>query len=1020
MYKHNRIKLLSDAEIETLYARPTFNETEQALYFEFSNHELIVARKYRTVKAQLCFMLSLGYFKAKQQFYRFNPSVESVDATRYIINKFFAAKNIVPMSGVLDFKTYKKQKEEILAMTGYHDWSSQCRNHIEQRISDLLRYHPKPHNALRELMNYFEKQRIVIPSYRQLQDMFTTAISNEEKRFNKIMATIPTHCQNKLSELIKNVDGITALNTIRSDQKDFQYTALRAEVNKVCELSDLYYFSKQIIPTFKLSKNAVRYYADVAAQYPASRLRKLNKTLQWLYTLCFVYHRYQQLLDNLIISFIYHVRAIMDAGKTYADVALMKYSASLVVDFPKLAQFLEWFPKRQPGMSYDELNKTAYGILPEEQFPALAKFLSGNTFDKKAAKWEFFAKSSRMLSLYLRPIIMAVPFVHYKNDSKLMEMIGLLKGHYSSGKHPADFRLNDSLGITVPKSMERYLKRNATDKQIDPYLFEFYVCQKMYHQLDRGMLYCNESISYCDIDQDLVDDAMVDDAKKIAAEFGYAKIPVYCDSRLDEVLVALDTAWHTTTENIRLGNNAGFNLKEIKEGQEQEWSLLYDTSEKLDDTFFKTLPKTEIADIMIFIGDHFDMWTGFEHMKDRYLKRAHPAKLPINACILSEAFGFSESKMAEMSDISMNLLRSTTEDFICVDTLCATNDIVCDEINALPIFKLWNLMDEKLLADADGQKFRTSDNTIQSRYSKKFLGKGRGISLYTLIANFIAANAKNLGLNEYEGHSLFDMIYGNKTDIEINMVTGDNHSLNQLNAVALDVIDVEFLPSVKNIKEAASNLYSVQPPDTYKDDILQSKGIINVERIRSQKRGVLRVLLSLVVQENTQTNIIRKLNSHARYARLKAALFEYNKIFISTHVLNMINDMQLRKALRSARNRTEAYHQLQGFIRKIYSGIFKGKKIVDNRVSAHAVRLVANCIIAYNSIILNTIYEKMLKDGVAQEIIDEFARVSPIAWIHILFEGRYSFTKSNGEIDIAAMVSALEAHLRQSLWKKVA
>jgi TnpA family transposase len=166
------------------------------------------------------------------------------------------------------------------------------------------------------------------------------------------------------------------------------------------------------------------------------------------------------------------------------------------------------------------------------------------------------------------------------------------------------------------------------------------------------------------------------------------------------------------------------------------------------------------------------------------------------------------------------------------------------------------------------------------------------------------------------------------------------------------------------------------------------------------------------MQENTQSNIIRKLSSHARYARLKAGLFEYNKIFKSTHVLNLIDNMQLRKVIRTARNRTEAYHQLQRMIRKLYNGIFKGYKVVDNRISAHAARLIANCIIAYNSIILNTVYEKMDKDGVAQNIIDEFVRISPIAWVNILFTGRYSFKKSNGNIDIAAMAQVLEQHFK--------
>ena len=177
------------------------------------------------------------------------------------------------------------------------------------------------------------------------------------------------------------------------------------------------------------------------------------------------------------------------------------------------------------------------------------------------------------------------------------------------------------------------------------------------------------------------------------------------------------------------------------------------------------------------------------------------------------------------------------------------------------------------------------------------------------------------------------------------------------------------------------------------------------------------ILLSLLLQENTQSTIVKKINSSARYSGLKKALFEYNKLLKSIHILNLIDNVALRKAIRTARNRTEAYHQLQGLIRKIYRGVFKGKKIVHNRVSAHAVRLVANCIIAYNSIILNMVYEQMLAEGVSQEFINKFARISPIAWAHIAFTGKYSFKKSNGEIDIKAMVNAFEKHLKQHFWK---
>ena len=357
-----------------------------------------------------------------------------------------------------------------------------------------------------------------------------------------------------------------------------------------------------------------------------------------------------------------------------------------------------------------------------------------------------------------------------------------------------------------------------------------------------------------------------------------------------------------------------------------EWQLNYDTSEKLDDVFFKNIPKLDIADIFVFIDSIMHIFEGFTHIKGRYIKRLKPVVISVIACILSEAFGFGIKRMSEMCDLKFSALRSTKEDFIRYETLCKVNEIIANKINALPIFKAWNLLDDKLLADIDGQKASTKTNTIQSRYSKKYLGKGKGLSILSMIANFVPVAVKNIGLNEYEGHHLYDMIYDNQSDIKIDAVTGDNHTLNQLNFLALDAINVEFIPSIKNIKSAADDLYSHEEIDGYQG-LIKPVAQINVDRIKNEEKQIVRVLLSLVLQENTQSTIIRKLNSQSRYASLRAGLIEYNKILKSTHVLNMINNMPLRKAIRTARNRTEAYHQLQNLIRKMYYGVYNGLRL---------------------------------------------------------------------------------------------
>jgi len=218
----------------------------------------------------------------------------------------------------------------------------------------------------------------------------------------------------------------------------------------------------------------------------------------------------------------------------------------------------------------------------------------------------------------------------------------------------------------------------------------------------------------------------------------------------------------------------------------------------------------------------------------------------------------------------------------------------------------------------------------------------------------------------------------------------------------------------QNIQGEAKKLYSAKAIDQY-DGFIKPCGKINTDLIKSEKRGIIRILLSLLLQENTQAVIIKKLASHKRYCRLQKALWEYNKIFKSTHVLNLINDSRLRKVIKTARNRTESYHQLQRTIRKVYSGVFKGKKIVSNAISNQASRLVSNCIIAYNAMLLDALYKRLCKAVGEEKAIAIMSKISPVAWQHLILTGRYQFKNQEGKIDLEELLTFLEKKLRNSL-----
>ena len=67
---------------------------------------------------------------------------------------------------------------------------------VEAHIGELLRYYPKGHDAFRQLLVYLDNQKIVIPTYRSLQDMFTQSFANERDRLDWLILLMPHGQQN--------------------------------------------------------------------------------------------------------------------------------------------------------------------------------------------------------------------------------------------------------------------------------------------------------------------------------------------------------------------------------------------------------------------------------------------------------------------------------------------------------------------------------------------------------------------------------------------------------------------------------------------------------------------------------------------------------------------------------------------------------------------------------------------------------------------------------------------------------
>jgi len=107
----------------------------------------------------------------------------------------------------------------------------------------------------------------------------------------------------------------------------------------------------------------------------------------------------------------------------------------------------------------------------------------------------------------------------------------------------------------------------------------------------------------------------------------------------------------------------------------------------------------------------------------------------------------------------------------------------------------------------------------------------------------------------------------------------------------------------------------------------------------------------------------------------------------------------LRRNVQKALNRGEAYHQLRRAIAYAHGGRFRARSQHEQEVWNECARLVGNAVVYYNALILSeTLAELELRgDFASAEILK---RVSPVAWQHINFYGRYQFDEDFTPIDL--------------------
>ncbi len=1002
------LKILEDEEIESIYEKPCFSHDECVEYFSLSAMEKSTLELLHSIKSKIHFIIQLGYFKSHHMFFVFNFQEVENDA-RYIRGRYFPDFQLDNLD--ITRVTRLKQQGLILKLFNYNSCDAEQRQTLLVKAQQVAMVSVKPIYIFRKLMHYMTEQRIVVPAYTFMQDTIGKALMHEQERLTTILSYYFSSSDfENLNRLFEKSLGLYEITQLKREPKDFSATEIKREIQRGQQIYDLYKLAKKLLPELKISNESIKYYASLVAYYSVFRLKQMNERTMHIYLLCFVYHRYQRLNDNLINSLIYNVRKYCEAAKKIAKDQVYKYHIEGNVNLDKAGSVLKLFtdddiPQNTP---FHEVQAKAFGILARQKINFIADHITKTAkFDETTFKWEHIDNLAHKFKRHLRPIILAVDFAAPLGYAPLIKAVKFLKKAFSKGRPLGQYPTAALPLCFISGAAKRYLYTPDVNgnENLNVNRYEFLVFRSIRNGLEAGDVFCRDSVRFRSFEDDLLDDKKWKNKDKLIATIGLPVLKQPIREHLSQLEKQLEDRIVEVNQRIISGNNKHFEIK--KRGTNVRWALQYPcSSEPVNHPFFDRIKQVDIRNVMHFVNRHCQFMEVFDHILGRYAKQEADNRI-ITACLIAWGTNMGIGKMGETSDMDYQILSNTSDNFIRLETLRAGNDIVSNAISKLPIFRQYDI-GKTLHSSSDGQKFETKVHTINARYSPKYFGLKKGIVSYTMMANHVPINTKIIGANEHESHYVFDILFNNSTSIQPEVHSTDTHGTNEVNFSILHLFGYQFAPRYRDIYDKVSKgLYGFKHPSQYNDNLLL-KPIRKITRdlIIDEWENIQRIIVSLSMKTTTQSIVVGKLSAYARKNKTRRALWEYDNIIKNLYFLNYVDSQPLRRNVLRALNRVENYHQLRRAISYANFGKLRFKNEHEQNLWGECARLITNCILYYNTLILSNFLAYKEKIGDTQDA-DIIKKVSPVAWQHINLCGRYEFSKSMEVIDIDAIIHKL-------------
>ncbi|WP_108653133.1 DUF4158 domain-containing protein [Dongshaea marina] len=525
--RQSRIQILTSDEIDDLYKLPEFNQSEREEYFGLDDNIQAIVSSMDKLETRIYFILLLGYFRAKPVIPKFHLREVRQDV-KYICHAYFAGRKpaLIPLAK----STRHKLVNQVISLLGFKILSNEGQGELMCRLRDVATITTDPRYIFDESLAFFSQRRIALPGYTTIQALITEALSDERQRTEQVLSQMISESVESCLLKIMNSRGLlNSLSGYKGSARGITPSELDRELHTHQVIKEIYPELKELIGALKLSRGNLAYYASIVKHRSITKLRRAPKWQGLLYLSCYLYFRYRETNDKLVIAFSSLVKKHNNSAKDYANKKVAEELEVIRTKLKYAGSVLRLFvdSKVEDTTPFGDVRQQAFDLISEQDIQMISHHLDKNDFDRSAYRWEYTDQQSRKISGSLRKLFLALDIECIAGLTLLSQQLSTAKNELKKGKlKHADKRL------IKPSDRPSLIQEG----QVNLKRFEFYLYSRVVAMLDSDRVYISESEQSQRLKDDLIPEDIWDkDRADLVLKTGLERLITPIHATLDEL-----------------------------------------------------------------------------------------------------------------------------------------------------------------------------------------------------------------------------------------------------------------------------------------------------------------------------------------------------------------------------------------------------------------------------------------------------------------------------------------------------